>query len=182
MTPEQNKEIKILFKKYKKLIKSHYETSNFEEPIAMIMRTDGEVTFKEKVKGREIVINHSDGTERTYILNKKLRFPYGKKTFTGYIIDENYPFSLPSNPIIDSESYQISKDKDMNDLKKWKTAEMREKTKQYMVIVYIIIAIIIGIILYVMLKPQQAIQIVTTGATTIKNSSGLIIQNITGGI
>lgn len=177
-----------LFKKYQKLLFAYQETAEFKEPILQLMRRNNTVDFFENTTEGEFKYTHSDGTDRTIILTTKnlLSFPYGKKTFKGYVCHEDYPLPLPEDPIITTEQMQTVIDKALNDIKKWKAQEINAKTKMIWTIGLTICAVIGLYILFRIMVPTPPIQIINTPNgtyqvinETIKNLTGLTTTNLT---
>lgn len=169
------KEIKILFKKYKKFLRSYYETANFEEPIAQLARRSGKVVWYEKATAGRFNYTHSDGTERYILLDPayKLRFQYGRKEFSGYWLHEDHATPLPEQPTLGSDQVNICIDKTLNDIKKWKAEEYKARGGMWKSIGVGIALIILAYTLYAMLADdpvnpvQQTTYIVSNQTATI---------------
>lgn len=165
-----------IFKKFQKMFTSYMETAEFKQPILILLRRGGEAEFFENATKGTFPFQHTDGTEREIILTSKglYDFPYGKKTFKGYICHEDYPLPVPEDPIITVEAVQTIIDKALNDIKKWQAQE----TKAFGDMIFKIlagIALIIGAyIIYRMVIPAPPIQIIgqaISNATGITNTS-----------
>jgi hypothetical protein len=153
------KKRKIIFKKYKKLFRSYFETANFEEPVMILMRRTGKAEFFEKATAGEFKFTHSDGEERNIILTPRFMqtFEYGKNQFKGFVCHEDFPMPLPEDPVLTTEMMGIIIEKTLNDMKKWKTEEWKAKTNFYWKVI-IGIAILAGMyILYKMLIEKQPV-------------------------
>lgn len=145
----QAKERRTVFKKAKGLLRSYYNISEFDEPIAILMRRNQKCDFFEKVTKGNFFIQHSDGNERQIFIDPKFlqTFNYGKHTFKGYILHEDFPTPLPEDPLVTSEMISIANYKTLNDMSQWKaqTKLMDAKTKS--VVTYgIIILLGLGVI------------------------------------
>lgn len=180
---------KTIFKKYKQLIGSYLETANFKEPIALLMRRSRKVDFYENVTQGEFEFEHSDGTQKRIMIKTQFQqdFDYGKKTFKGYILHEDYPTPLPEDPIITNEMISIAIDKTLNDIKKWKAEEIKAQTNFWKTILWGIAILGIVYILYKLLivppsTPQQIAQAIiniTQNQTETINQSIQTIGKIT---
>lgn len=180
-TKSQARKIRWVFKKYKKLIKKYYETSNFKEPILILMRRNGKATFFENATKGQFDYEHSDGTTRFLMLTpeKRQTFEYGQKEFKGYICHEDHPLPLPEEPLITTEMFGLAIEKTLNDIKKWKAEEVRAKS-EYIRSIGTVIAITLGLfILYKLVivppstsAPTSIIPTIIGGTTTaIKNAT-----------
>lgn len=174
---------RILFKKFSKWYKTQHEKAEFDEPIAIFMRRGRKTEFFENVKAGEWTLEHSDGTERTYIVDPSyIRiFEYGDTKFSGYIFHEDFPLPLPEDPTITAELMGIALEKTLNDIKKWKTEEIKAKGDFYWKIAMGIVAIIGMYILFRLLFPQAPEPVPTqtvaeTAKTVVENSTVLIQQ------
>lgn len=165
------KETRILFKKYNKIRGQYYKQADFTEPALLLIRRDGKVNFFDGVTPGKFAYVHTNKTERNIILNEQgiLTFPYGAKSFKGYICHEDYPTPLPMNPVLTAEEMNIAIEKTLHDIRKWRAEEIKAWGALWWKIA-IGIAIVIAIYaVYVMLKPPPApiIQAAATTATTI---------------
>lgn len=152
MEKSKAKEIKILIKKYQGLLKKHFETANFKEPVLFLMQRNGKVTFYENATAGEFVYEHSDKSRRYINLTgRPYEFDYGRKGFKGYICHEDFPYPLPEQPELSAEVHAIAIDKAVSDLKKWKEKEIRAKTDMYKTIGFIIIGLILAFAMYKLL-------------------------------
>lgn len=144
------KRIKLLFKQYDKTFKSYQEMSDFKEPIVFLMRRNRKVEFHDKATEGTFMFKHSNGKDLGIVLEPQYlhTFDYGKKTFKGYILHEDYPNPLPEEPTVSSDLYLISMDKALHDIRKHKADEEKAiglKWKQILIGLGIVIAIIGGI-------------------------------------
>lgn len=169
------KQIRKLFSKHKKLIRTYKRTVDFKEPILILMRKAGKAEFYEKATSGEFNYVHSDKTNRTIILNtRQLQvFDYGNKTFKGYICHEDFPTALPDSPTLNSEMFTIAVEKTLADIKKWKAEELKQKGQFVWKLLIGIAAIILAYAMYKLLLPQQ----VTTAAPVIKDTVVQVINN-----
>lgn len=172
---------KTLFKKKKTLFRNYYETGDFKEPILILMRRTQQAEFFENATKGEFLFEHSDGTDRTILLNQKYMqsFPYGKKIFKGYICHEDNPIPLPSEPEITAETVGIAIDKTLNDIKKWKAEEWKAKGNFYWKLIMGIVALIGMYILYKLIinpTPEPTDQAVITA---VKNTTVQVIPQPT---
>lgn len=159
-TSQAQKINKLLIKK-KKLFQNKTTTIPFKEPTLFLIKKDRTVEFYEKATSGTFKYEHSDGEEREIILDPryKLHFPMGDQTFTGYILHEDNPIPLPQDPVLTSEIYNISIDKTLNDIKKWKATEYTAKGNMIWKIALGICAIIGMYILYTIFAPPPTPEI-----------------------
>ena len=100
---EKSERIRVLLRKYKGLMKSHYKTVQFKEPIVFLIRRNKKVEFFDNALTGRFAFTHSDGDDRFILLEKNmLEFDYGAKKFRGYICHEDSPIPLPDTPLITS--------------------------------------------------------------------------------
>lgn len=152
---QQTRRIKVLFKKYKEFLKQYYMTAPFKEPVIFLRRRNGHIEFHEGATGTEFAYKHSDGNERYIILDGKPdTMDYGDRSFRVYFCDEDHPFKLPEDPLITSEMFAISKDRDINTMKDWRAKEVIAKGKMWSYILWGIVAVIVAVTLFKMLVPQ----------------------------
>lgn len=167
MKKQEAKKIQMLFKKHKGLIKQYYGVANFKEPILILMRRGNKAEFFEKANAGEFTFEHSDGSERHIILNPKnlQTFDYGAKTFRGYICHEDFPLALPEEPIVTTELFNIAIQKTLNDIKKWKTEEIKARSDMFWKIGLAIAVVILAYAMYTMLKPADTV--ITQGTVQV---------------
>ena len=141
--------------------------------------TIGKVEFFEEATKGQFVYQHSDGEERYITLNPRWlqTFDYGKKTFRGYICHEDHPYPLPEEPTVTAEMTGIAVEKTLNDVKKWKTKELSEKTKMWQTIFFGIAMIIAAAALYRTLVPANPEVIVRTVETVAETTVKTITAN-----
>lgn len=158
MQQSKAKQLRILFKKHKKLIKSYYETSNFKEPVIFLERRNGRVNFFENATAGEFHFDHSDGNKRTILLNpaQQKMWDYGTKLFKGYYCHEDFPVPLPEDPVITSEMFNMAIEKALHDMKKWNAKEWEGKGKFVLYIGLGIGAIILAYAMYGMFVHDPA--------------------------
>lgn len=169
-----------LIRKFKGLWREYKDVANYKEPALILMRRHGnDEIFEDATKG-EFVYKHTDGEERTITLKPTFlrNLPYGKKTIKYYLCHEDFPLPLPEDPVITAETVGIGIDKTLNDVKKWKTKEMSEKTKMFWTIATGIALVIGAVTFYKMLVPAKPEIIVQTAKTTAE----IIKANTTGGV
>lgn len=170
---QRTKELKILFKKEQRFLHSIQTLTEFKEPIMFLMRNSGHVDFIENVKNNMHEYEHTDGNKRYILLSQKYirTFNYGKKTFRGYICEENSPVPLPTDPILTSEQVSQAIDKTLNDIKKWKAQELKAQAKLYWTLGLIAMGLIALYIVYKMLAhPAETATTATTAVQVIKNN------------
>lgn len=174
---------RMLFKKKKGIFKEYYDTREFKEPILILMRRTQNAEFFEKATQGEFEYEHSDGTTRRIMLNSKYlqSFPYGKRTFKGYICHEDAPLPLPNEPEVSVETMGIAIDKTLNDIKKWTTQEIKAKGQLVWKIALGIMGILGVYILYKMLVPANAgntateVQVIKDTTITLTNLTPTVI-------
>lgn len=122
------KRIRALFNRYKKWSGAYYNTTHFEEPVMFLIRRSGETEFYEKVTAGAFEFKHSNGEERFIIVNPTTQYKFGfaDKKFRGYICHEDYPMTGLPDPLITAEQMNIIVEKSINDMKKWKAAEIKQ--------------------------------------------------------
>lgn len=165
------KRVKNLFKKYKKILGSEIKRCEFKEPVLFFIRQNNEVEFYEKVTAGLFNFKHSDGNDRYIIIHPKyqMKFGVGKFKYRGYICHENHPYPIPEEPLMSSEQMNIIVEKSLNDMKKYKAQEIKAKAGLIKAIAVVCAVIIGGIILYVLLKPNNP-----TSVQTISNVGSMI--------
>ena len=177
MEQEQKKKREMIFKKNKKVFRGYFETAEFDEPIVILLRRNNRAEFIEDQTSGKFKYTHSSGEEREIPLPQKsmITFPYGNKTFKGFILHEDYGTPLPEDPVVVAELFQISTDKTLNDIKKWKTDEIKATGNMYKNILYGI-ALIGGVyVLYRLLVPTPAPAVVEQAVVqTVVNSTQFI--------
>lgn len=141
------KKVKILFKRQQGMLKKYREMANFEEPIALLIRRTGKVEFHDRCTSGFFEFKHSDGKDRKIQLSPEFlkTFDYGKRTFKGYILDEDRPIPLPESPLCTIETYEMGITKTLNDISKWKQKEYEGIGKMWLNI-----AMALGLLLLVM--------------------------------
>lgn len=144
------KKIKLLFKTYEKTFRSYKDMSDFKEPVVFLIRRTRKVEFFDNATTGEFTFEHSNKKDRTIELEPQFlhTFDYGKRTFKGYILHEDYPRPLPEEPIVNSELYLISMDKALHDIRKHQADLERGiglKWKQILIGLAILAGVIFGI-------------------------------------
>lgn len=166
-TKTELKRMRILYKKSKKLIKTHYTLTNFKEPVVWLIRRSGDAEFYENAKKGEYEFTKSDGETGRVLLHPRhtLKFAYGDNSIRTFLIHEDYPAPLPHSPIILAETFSMAIDKSINAVNKYKTQQIHATTKMIWTIA-IGLAIVIGIIiLYKMLIQPVPEPTVVAGVT-----------------
>lgn len=122
----QARKVNILLKRYQGWFKKQYELTNFEEPALLLIRRTGKIEFREKATQGLLEIMHTDGHRRFIVLDprKQLNMEYGTRTIRTYIVHEDYPFPLPENPIIDSESFTTNVEQTLNNIGNFRAKEI----------------------------------------------------------
>lgn len=162
----QTKRVKILLKKTKQALKTYKSMTSFKEPVLFLIRRSGRVEFHENAKKTLFDYTHSDGVARFIILHpsKILTFDYGRKTFRGYMAHEDHPLALPEEPTITAEQMNITIEKTLNDVRKWKAEELKARGDMWWKIITGLAIIIALFVVYQMVKPNA---IPTPADTTI---------------
>jgi len=139
--------MKILFKQYETTFKRHQDLAVFREPIAFLHRRTGRVEFYDNVTSGDFSFTHTDGTEKQIPLTPAFlkTFDYGKRTFKGYILDEDNAFPLPQTPFISIEQYTMGMTKMLNNFSKWKQKEFEGIGNMWWKIL-IGLAVLVGVI------------------------------------
>lgn len=147
--------INYLIKKEKKLLGSFIGVGNFDEPILILLRRSGQAEFFENAVDISLTITHSDGEQRVIWLNdrKLISFPMGKKKIKGYICHEDIPTPLPEDPLLTTELTGVALDKTLNDIRKWKSEELKQQGNLFWKIALGACAIIGMYILYKLMFP-----------------------------
>lgn len=177
---------RVILKKYKGIIKKYYETTQFKEPLGILLRRTGRAEFHEDLSTSTFTFKHSDGEERTILLDSRQIhiFDYGDKTFRGYILHEDHPIPLPTDPLITLEEMGTTIDKVLTDIKDWKIKELKSKGDLIWKILIGIALIILAYAMYKMLAPQDqsgqaeqtAVQAIQTASANISGSEVVIIK------
>lgn len=171
ITEKQQKELKWLFKKHKKLIRNYHHTANFKEPVVLLMRRNRKINFFENCTKTDYTYKHSDGSERKIMLDgRPYTFKYGGKEFLGYILHEDHSTPLPGTPVLTTEMVGILTEKNLNDLKKWKVAEERAKGMKWYHAAIGIAIVIMALAAYQSMTGQSITEIAKK-PTTIKDAS-----------
>lgn len=182
-------DIDILIKKVKGFIKSRIELEDFQEPVLILIRRNGDIELKEGITPGEYEIEHSDGRKIKIFLPEKkmLRFRYGKDNFFKcFIYYEDEISAYPQEPLIDAELVYIENDKLKNDIREFELKSKRENREfvesLFTGVIWIIVAFIaINIISYLLTK--QTIFDMISNAGTAKEiaqaTTETIQQNVT---
>lgn len=162
-TTQENKQIQLLFKKIKGLIKKKKKLVQFKQPVLFLIRLNNRVEFYEKATGTEFTYEHSNGEQTKIILDQaqQLTFDYGSDTFKGYICHEDEAMPYPHRPILYAQTLQTLLDKIMNDIKNWKAKEWEAKGSMFWKIGLAIAGIILAFALYKLLVPPQQVTVLT---------------------
>ncbi|MBD3248451.1 hypothetical protein GF336_00210 [Candidatus Woesearchaeota archaeon] len=163
---------------YKGLLKTKQKLTNFKEPLAFLIRRNGEIDFYEKATKGELEFVHSSGDERRIELipSKLLDFPYADRRVKLYILHEDFPIPIPdSDPVVSSESISISQGKSLHDVDKFKRkAEQYKNASVYKILIAIAIIIFVGAVASTLVPWER---IFNAGAKN-PQSLGLIIPMI----
>lgn len=171
--------IRTLFTKQKKLMGSYYKAVEFEEPFAMLIRNNGETDLYENATKGEFEFKHSNGEERSIILvpSKQVRMTFLDKATKGYILHEDNPLPLPENPILTVEMMNMTVEKTLNDIRKWKAEEYEARSNYVKSFAWIVGIIGVLYILYKLLVPSNPDPIpVETVAPIVKDTAVQIIN------
>lgn len=170
MINTEQQQLKVLFKKHRKIIRNIKKISQFKEPALILIRLSNKVEFYENAIGTEFNYTHSNGEETKIILDRsqQLTFDYGPHTFKAYICHEDEAMPYPHRPILYAQTLQTLLDKIMNDIKNWKAKEWEAKGNMWWKIGMAIGGIILAIAMYKLLVPPQNITVL-----------GSIAQNVT---
>jgi len=181
---EDLKKLNALYRKYKKGLKARYDLAPFNEPVLQLERTNGTIEFYDKAIAGVYTFEHTDGTHRHLTLKgfpKTMKFY--DQTIKVWTCHEDFPFQIPENPLVTSELFTQSKDKDLNDTKNYKAQIINAKSKMiYQMLIGIAIVIAV-IILGKMMLPNLfsgAKNVAPAVVETVKNNTTAIIsKNIT---
>ena len=129
LTESKAQKIRTLFTKQKKLMGTYFKAVDFKEPFAILIRNNGELDLYEEATKGEFKFTHSNGEERSIILvpSKQVRMTFLDRATKGYILHEDNPLPLPENPILTVEMLNITIEKTLNDIRKWKAEELQAK-------------------------------------------------------
>lgn len=165
---DEKNRINTLITKQKKLLKTYYNKTRFQEPALILLRNSQQAEFYEGITTGKYKYTHSDGRERELLVtnSRRYQFPYLNESFSCYIAHEDSTTVLPEDPILTSELYMISKNKDLNDIQNYKAKELKAVSGLVKTIGLILIGLIIAYAIYKMILPPQA---TNTAAETIKN-------------
>lgn len=180
----KNQRLDILFKKQKKFLSKGYNLADFKEPVLQLIRRDMSVEFYENVKPGTYVIKHSDKNIDTVEINlpegKILRFPYGPKSFRGYIHHEDEFVPYPQDLLLNAEMVRIMIDKTLNDVKKWKAEEIRARGDVWIKIAMAVALVIGAYAVYRMVIPDPVVQkVVDNALNNVPNVVSNVTRNIT---
>lgn len=171
---------RTLFKKHKKLIRSRQELTQFQEPVLFLIRRSRKVEFYENSTSGEFEYEHSDGDRRHIQLatQYQVTFDYADKNFRGYICHEDFPTPLPFDPVLTTELYEISIDKVLNDMKKWKAEELKARGELWFKILLGLAILVAAYTLYQMLSKSPT----PLGNQTINQTANttIILKSIIG--
>lgn len=158
----------ILYKKYNKILGQQKDLAEFKEPIAILLRRTGKAEFFENVTKGKFEFRHTDGRDRFIMIDPKQihTFPYGKKSYKGYILHEDFPVPLPDDPVLTTEQVGQAMEATALAMEKWKSKEISEKTKMIRMIIIGIGVIGAIILLYTIFKPDPI-------------PTQIIVQNVT---
>ena len=138
------KRIKILLKHYDGRFKSYQDMANFQEPVVFLIKNN-KVEFFDNATTGAFQFEHSNGSRRVINLGPEhlKTFDYGKRTFKGYIIDENTPTPLPEKPKVTAEQFQWAVDKTHHDIMNHRAKELSARGDMWWKILVGIAAIIL---------------------------------------
>lgn len=179
---EDLRRLNALYRKYKTGMKAKYDIAPFQQPCLQLERTDGSIEFYDKAIAGVYTFEHTDETRRHITLKGQPKtMKFYNESIKIWTCHEDFPFQIPQNPLVDSELFTLSKDKDLNDTINYKAKELKAKGEMIKQI-GVTIAILIGIIVLAkMLVPDlftgnTAKQVIETAAPIVKENVSKLLN------